>query len=318
MNSNIPVGLVPETDPNIIKMFDDLEYKDWHKVHFDGSHYVTSKEGEKKGTKHKRKPKTDWDDIFSAVYELGRSEGVKPFAMFNYIFLQMRDVYCYPVDDPEVKPLRWFIKDRLFNIRQAKKGRARRFKYKSGFVRWNYFITITYSDKLITEQEFYRSLKKQFGNLHTRHGWKIGGAFECGKKTKRLHFHGLVYVPDGELMGELKATKTFDFDEHRMKIIHQNLYFSVRYGRNDFEKIDSSNRALINSKMGYIQKYIQKSGERMFYSRGIPCHVLMKIKSSDISTIINREFFGTIKNYVLYDDVIICDDKQSERCKDST
>lgn len=341
MQNGCPCELVLETNPDVIKAFmrpgevlpyartalerlrnmslDELSGKyapeplESHKMHFDGTHYVTSKEGEKRGTKRIKKPETQWDKIFTIVYEQGKREGVKPSGIANYIYGYMKDGYCYPDEDPDMKPLRSFIRDKLFNISQAKLGRARRFRYKSGFVRWNYFITITYSDKLISEQDFYKSLKKQFGNLRTRHGWKIAGAFERGKKTNRLHFHGLVHVPDGELMGELKEVKTFDFDEHRMKIIHQNLYFSVRYGRNDFEPIDSSNRSLINKKIGYIQKYIQKSGERMFYSRGIPCHVLMKIKRSDVAVIMTHKIRGVVNNYVLFNDAVGCDDNSSDQ-----
>lgn len=47
----------------------------------------------------------------------------------------------------------------------------------------------------------------------------------------------------------------------------QNSYFLQNFGRNDFEVIED--KMLLSQSLIYIMKYIEKSGEKLVYSRGL-------------------------------------------------
>lgn len=47
----------------------------------------------------------------------------------------------------------------------------------------------------------------------------------------------------------------------------QNSYFLQNFGRNDFEVIED--KMLLSQSLIYIMKYIEKSGEKHVYSRGL-------------------------------------------------
>ena len=87
------------------------------------------------------------------------------------------------------------------------------------------------------------------------------------RKKKRLHFHGIFYIPEGTLSGEMEEVNSFNFTTRRRQITKQNSFFAKRFGRNDFERIEDKNR--IGDALAYIMKYIEKSGEKIVYSRGL-------------------------------------------------
>lgn len=125
------------------------------------------------------------------------------------------------------------IKRKYHNIGVRKK----RFRRKAYLNKWNYFVTFTYDDKKHDEETFRRKLRKCLSNLHTRRDWKYMGVFERAPETGRLHFHGLLYVPDGEMRGEINELKDYSTAQHRMQTRHENTYFAKNFGRNDFEEL---------------------------------------------------------------------------------
>ena len=58
-------------------------------------------------------------------------------------------------------------------------------------------------------------------------------------------------------------TKDYSTKDHRMQTAHQNTYFLERYGRNDFQALGSPTE--VQHSLGYLMKYIEKSGERLIY-----------------------------------------------------
>ena len=67
----------------------------------------------------------------------------------------------------------------------------------------------------------------------------------------------------------------------------QNTYFNERFGRCDIEPIND--RTEMGSAMAYIMKYIEKSGEKIVYSRGLPQYFKSDILDDDVVCPIGME-----------------------------
>ena len=76
----------------------------------------------------------------------------------------------------------------------------------------------------------------------------------------------------------------------------QNSYFNERFGRSDFEKIVDNVR--IGDALVYIMKYIEKSGEKIVYSKGLPQFFISDIMDDDVVCPCGLED----KKLLLYDD----------------
>lgn len=156
-----------------------------------------------------------------------------------------------------------------------------RFIRKAYLNKFNYFATFTYDDKLQTEESFHKKLLSALSKLHTRRGWKYMGVWERGGNG-RLHFHALVFVPNGGMVGELIEKRDYDINNKTMRLTIQNSYFNARFGRNDFEKIDQTNIILYNGMLQYLLKYITKTDGRITYSYGLPTYLTADILESDV------------------------------------
>lgn len=147
------------------------------------------------------------------------------------------------------------------------KSRKNTFRRKAFNNDWNYFCTFTYDDKKQDEESFVRTLKKKLQNLHTNYGWLYMGCFERSKQD-RLHFHGLLYVPDGFMRGNIRCVEYYDTTSHKKATSYINDEFEKRIGRNDFKPITRYDLTFTRS-LDYILKYIGKSDEKIVYSRGL-------------------------------------------------
>ena len=151
---------------------------------------------------------------------------------------------------------------------------------KANLADFNYFVTFTYDSALHTEETFRKKLKNALALFSHRKGWKYIGVWERSPEKKRLHFHGLFYIPDGTLPGEMKEVSGYSFSEHKRKITHENSYFRERFGRNDFD--DMVTEFMLDGAITYILKYIEKSGEKIVYSRGLPQFFISDIMDEDV------------------------------------
>lgn len=87
--------------------------------------------------------------------------------------------------------------------------------------------------------------------------------------------------------GFMFEDNTYSFSEHKRQITLQNMYFKERFGRNDFEAIEDQTG--LRKAMRYIMKYIEKSGERIVYSKGLPQFFISDIMDEDIICPIGME-----------------------------
>ena len=90
--------------------------------------------------------------------------------------------------------------------------------------RFNYFVTFTYADDKMTEEEFAKKLLNTLYHFSSRKGWLYIGAWERGGETNRLHFHGLFYIPEGTMSGEMEILRDFDTRKKRMQTVQQNTF----------------------------------------------------------------------------------------------
>lgn len=145
---------------------------------------------------------------------------------------------------------------------------------------FNYFVTFTYNDAIHTEDSFKLKLRRCLAHYSYRRGWKYIGVWERSPEKNRLHFHGLLYVPEGTMPGEIKEVSSYSFSEHRMQKTYLNTHFENEFGRNDFFPLESKEQ--IGPVLAYVLKYIEKSGEKIVYSRGLPQFFISDILDEDV------------------------------------
>jgi len=124
-------------------------------------------------------------------------------------------------------------------------------------------------DLYASPDDFIRDFKKCMSNMRTRRGWRYMFRFEKGAEKGRVHVHGLVHVPGGNNMpGYCTLKRDYSRRYHRMETRNENSFFASKFGRNDFGSVDSKIRG--RTPIQYIGKYIEKTDDKMLYSRGLP------------------------------------------------
>ncbi len=145
---------------------------------------------------------------------------------------------------------------------------------------FNFFVTFTYANDKMTEEQFAKKLLNTLYHFSNRKGWLYIGAWERGEETNRLHFHGLFYIPDGTMSGEMEILRDFDTRKRRMQTVQQNTFFAKRFGRNEFRSINHISE--MPQAVKYLVKYIEKSGGKLIYSRGLYQYFVTDIMDEDI------------------------------------
>ena len=171
-----------------------------------------------------------------------------------------------------------------------------RLNRKANLQEFNYFCTFTYDNKKHDEESFRKKLRTCLKNYAVRYGWKYIGVWERSPEQKRLHFHGIFYIPNGTMPGELEKHRDYNLNTKRMQETMQNTFFNKKFGRSDFEAIDSKDR--IGEALNYLLKYIEKTGEKIVYSRGLPQFFISDIMDEDIACFMGEEEYKV----VLFDD----------------
>ncbi len=272
--------------------------ENYYKIYHDGGHYIATKVEHSfcKHTEYKSL-REGIDILFDSLYYQATKDGLKDTkldtALTNYIRAGMLKLYPHfdGIDEYIAKK----IKRKWHNLGVRKK----RFRRKAHLNKWNYFVTFTYDDKKQTADSLRQKLRKCLSNLHTRHGWQYMGVFENAPDTGRLHFHGLLYVPNGEMIGTITEKQDYSTAQQKMQIRHENDFFEKSFGRNDFTELNEM-QLKHGHTIDYIVKYIGKTNERIVYSRGIPTEVVKKLTDESIIT----EFTDFVTKYVLFDNVV--------------
>ena len=173
-----------------------------------------------------------------------------------------------------------YVEDNLERKQRNLICRRVRLSRKANLQEFNYFCTFTYDSKLHTENSFKNKLKHTFSNFAKRKGWKYIGVWERSPEKKRLHFHGIFYIPDGTMPGKFIQVEDYNFNTHRRQVTNQSIYFNERFGRSDFEPINDPRR--MGDAMAYLMKYLEKSGEKIVYSKGLPQYFISDILEDDV------------------------------------
>ena len=167
---------------------------------------------------------------------------------------------------------------------------------------FNYFCTFTYDGKKHDEDSFRRKFRHTISNFSKRKNWRYIGVWERSPDNQRLHFHGIFYIPEGTMPGELIKVNDYNFNTKRRQITNQNTYFNERFGRSDFDEIKDPRRK--GDALAYLLKYIEKTGEKIVYSKGLPQFVKSDIREEDIITAMGMED----NKLLLYDDFTCIDE----------
>lgn len=290
-------NLIPLSDDEFNPFFFDEQTpveKPFYKIYNDGGHYIATlccrSNIPHKPHKNKRE---DIDVLFDSLYSSAMQDGLNGDELTAYIKDGILLLF------PDYPDLDKYIADKTERKLRNLYARKKRFRRKANLNRWNYFVTFTFDDGKQDEYSFRRKLRRCLSNLHTRRGWRYMGVFERAPETGRLHFHGLLYVPDGEMIGDITEKSDYSTAQGKMQTTHENDFFQNVFGRNDFEELDEM-ELKHGQTLKYLLKYIGKTGERIVYSRGIPTEIYCKLSDNDIVT--EMQDFGT--KYILYDNVI--------------
>lgn len=296
LDVNIHPMLHNYADKPIVWFKDEPPEKAKYKVYNDGGHYVAKWIDYAKTelrTQHRKAYSSELDNLFDIYYVEAQRLGLRKVALENYLADKLTP---YTEEDENVFDyVCKRIKSKWHNLHARKK----RFKRKADLNKWNYFVTFTYDDDKVNEEEFEKKLRKSLSNLHTRKRWRYMGVFERAPETGRLHFHGIFYIPDGEMISEIYLKRDYSTAKHEMQEIHCNKHFENRFGRNDFEELDDM-AIKKGDTIDYILKYIGKSDEKVFYSRGIATDIVVELDVRDLAC----EMDGYFRRYVVFDDVI--------------
>lgn len=80
--------------------------------------------------------------------------------------------------------------------------------------------------------------------------------------------------------GYLIEVNDYSLITHRRQITHQNTYFNEHFGRSDFDAIED--KGMLGKAIAYIMKYLEKTGEKIVYSKGLPQYFISDIMDVDI------------------------------------
>lgn len=216
-----------------------------------------------------------FDELYKKYIDLPRKERV---------FKIMEGMEAY---FDTVEQLKWYVDlgmERKYRNMVARRVRMTRKAY---LARLNYFVTFTYDSKKHTEETFRKQLQTCLRNLCFRRSWKYMGVWERAPETQRLHFHGLFHIPDDGMVGILFEKTDYSFKTHRRQTTVQNTYFNDTFGRSDF--VDIATIEDLGNELAYLMKYIEKSGEKIVYSKGLYQYFISDIMDEDIVTTIGEE-----------------------------
>lgn len=279
------------------------------KVYFDGSHYIGIPKTEGKKNKKVSRKHNEFITIFDNNDCSDLQANKRIVSKQDYFDELYKDCADLSIDEKKEfiaqKMTSYFSCDDDcfsyidFNIERHKKNlcaRRTRMIRKASLQKFNYFCTFTYDSSLHSEETFKKGLRTVFKNLCYRKSWKIMGAWEFSPENNRLHYHGLFYIPEGSMPGEIEEIEDYNFKSKRRVKVHQNSYFKERFGRNDFEFLEDNDN--ITSAIKYMLKYIEKSGGKIMYSKGLPQYFISDINSNDVVCSVG---VGD-KKILLYDD----------------
>lgn len=264
------------------------------KIYFDGSHYIgipdTSQPWKKKkckNTKTTDKVKEKFEKLYKENESNPKKERKEIIA--TELVKELKDTEL-TID---------YVNQQFERKRRNETERSKRLYRKVYLQEWNYFCTFTYDSQKLNEEDFREKLTNCLRHLASRNKWKYIGVWERSSTNNRLHFHGLFYTP--QMIGTFKEIKDYSTTSHQIQTANQNTYFLERFGRNDFKPIIENE---LSQAIRYLTKYMEKSGERIVYSKGLGTYFVSDIVESDIVCAIGKED----RKILLFDNFYCVDD----------
>jgi hypothetical protein len=245
------------------------------------------------------------DIAFDSLYFQAKRKGLKDEGMVEYIQAGLKKLY------PADLLLRKYILEKIDKKQRNIWKRIKRFKRKVTMNKWTHFVTLTCDPKKHTEESFRKKLRKCLSNLHTRRGWKYMGVFEYGEKNGAIHFHALMYIPKGEMIGKIERQREYSTKRGGRYTRYGNTFFDENFGISDFQEVNP----ILLQRGGtsrYLVKYITKSGEKAVYSRGTPGEIYRELSDNDIV----GTYFDFVTKYVLWDDILESESEEKEKEKE--
>lgn len=197
----------------------------------------------------------------------------KPAVMKEKIIKEMRGLF------PSLEKTVSFVEENIARKKRNLISKRIRLWRKANLQEFNYFVTFTYDENKHSEESFKKKLRRCLWNLGYRKGWKYIGVWERSLEKQRLHFHGIFNIPGSSMPGIMLELEDYSFSSKRIEKRTENLYFTERFGRNDFKQLSVGVK---DETIGYILKYIEKSGERIVYSKGLPQYFISDINEDDV------------------------------------
>lgn len=281
----------------------DCPFDERYKIYSDGSHYIARRATKGISRRHPIKRPNEMDEIFEDLYKLAlqsvldgseKTKELRTKKLSEFIHTNLEGLFS----DNAI--LEKYVRENVERKERNLWQREKRFRRKAYLNRWNYFVTFTYSDRKHTEETFIKKLRKCLSNLHTRRGWLYMGVFERGEKNDRLHFHCLIYVPNGEMIGKITHKREYSKKEGRVKDVFPNDFFERKFGRNDFQELN-----IVQMKDGqsvnYLLKYLRKTDNRIVYSRGIPTEIDKHLSEDMFAAEIENDY---VPKWVIFDNII--------------
>ncbi|MEG2450774.1 MAG: hypothetical protein RSB09_03460 [Clostridia bacterium] len=228
----------------------------------------------KESKSQKPKKQATRSQIFKVLYS--QSKDMTKAERRKFLLHKMRK---YFKDSDTTKD---FVATKLECERTNEYNRLKRFRRKAYMNDFNFFVTFTYDSSKHEEAAFKKKLMRCLANYHTRYGWKYMGVWERSPKAKRLHLHAIVFVPDGTMPGKLVTVNDFSFETHTRQETVQNTFFNDRFGRTDFKELNPIEMKNGNA-LAYITKYINKTNEKIVYSRDTPMYVITDVMAVDVA-----------------------------------
>ena len=259
------------------------------KVYFDGSHYIAIPREKQPWKKRKmNKPIIKKEITLQNGKEtISSKEYFEKLYKENVSLSKKEKVETIEQEFEKIIPkqkAKEIVKENFDRKQRNLIVRRTRLSRKAYLQQWDYFCTFTYDSNILTEEEFRIKFSNCLRHLATRKDWKYIGVWERSPVNKRLHFHGLFYIPN--MVGTLIEIKDYSTKKHEMQSAHQNTFFLERFGRNDFKEI---NEHEIYFSIRYLLKYIEKSGEKIVYSKGLATYFVSDIIENDIVCPIGQE-----------------------------
>ena len=257
-----------------------------------------SRSPEAKGEEHKKSRVSTRSEEFLKWYR--ESVGMNEQAQFRFIASKMEPYFA------SRKQLYRFLEQKMFCRKRAEITRRIRCVRRASLHELSYFATFTFDGRKLTEKEFEKKLLTTLRHLASRKGWKYMGTWERGGEHGRLHFHAIMYIPEDKTVGKFERKREYNVKTRRMEERIENTFFCDRFGRNEFAVIDGT-ALTIGTAVGYIIKYIEKTGGRIFCSRGMRTFIETDIDEKDV---IGRLRKDDTKKYLLFDDFKVYKDEE--------